>query len=123
MDTEHFVPLARLTAALHDARPGSGFRHVNAALRTEAPRQLHLQQREWAGTLTIHSPGTLCLVVPAARAGFSDGLDVLRQAGEDVPWWFDQGGSLTWTREAAKRYGARAAGCPVGRYHPGACGV
>jgi hypothetical protein len=81
MDTEHFAPLARLTPSLHDARPGSGFREVNAALRAEALRQLHLQQREWAGTLTTHSPGTSGLVGPAARAGLTDGLDVLRQAG------------------------------------------
>ena len=62
---------------------------------------MHLQQREWAGTLTTHSPGTPCLVVPAARAGLTDGLDMRRQAGEDVPSWVDQGGSLVWTRDAA----------------------
>jgi hypothetical protein len=103
MDTNHFEPLARLTPALHDTSCDSGVRARHGALWAEALRQLRWQQRALARTLITHTPGTPRLVVPAARAGLTDGPDLLRQAGEDVPSWFDQGRSLLWTVGAARR--------------------
>jgi hypothetical protein len=103
MDTDHFEPLARLALALRDTDCDSGVRADNGALRAEALRQLRWQQRALARALTIHTPGTPYLVVPAARAGVNDGPDWLWQAGDNVPSWFDQGRSLLWTIGAARR--------------------
>jgi hypothetical protein len=89
MDTEHFESLARLTPALHgtdgDFSAGGGHR----AVRAEAVRQLRWLQRAWARTLATHTRGASGLIGPTARARRTDSPDVLRQAGEDVPSWFD----------------------------------
>src|SRR3954471_18910713 len=102
MDTNHFESLSKLTPALHNTSCDSGVRTGHGALRAEALRQLRWQQRALARTVITHTPGTPRLV-PAARAGLTDGPDLLRQAGEDVPSWFDQGRSLLWTVGAARR--------------------
>jgi hypothetical protein len=73
----------------------------NALLRTEAVRQLRWQQRHWAQTLATHAPGTPCLVPSADQAGLTDGLDLLRAAGEDIPAWLYQRGSLLRTANGA----------------------
>jgi hypothetical protein len=106
MDTDHFQPLARLTPALHETGCDSGVRARDGALRAEARRQLRWQQRALARTRTTPTPGTRYLVVPATRAGLTDGPDVLRPASADVPSWFDQGRSLVWTSDAARGTGS-----------------
>jgi hypothetical protein len=63
------------------APPASRFDRVNTALRAEALRRLHWQQREWQCRLATHPPGAPRLV-PAHRAGLDDCLDLLREAGE-----------------------------------------
>jgi hypothetical protein len=50
---------------------------------------LRWQQREWVRTLATETPGAPGLVVPAGRVGRTDGQELLPQAGEDVPSWFD----------------------------------
>jgi hypothetical protein len=74
-----------------------------AALRTEALRQLRWQQQTWARILTRHEPGTPCLVASAERAG----LDVLREAGEDVPSRFYRRRSLARHCDATRGTAAR----------------
>ena len=106
MDTDHFEPLARLTPALHDTDCDSGVRAGDGALRDEAPRQLRWQQWALVRTRTTPTPGSPYLVVPGARAGLTEGPDVLWQAGEDVPSWVDQGRSLELTIGAARRTGS-----------------
>jgi hypothetical protein len=106
MDTDPLELLARFTPALHDTNCDSGVRAGHGAPRAEALRQLRWQQWALARTLITHTPGTPYLVVPAARAGLIDGTDWLRQAGADIPLWFDQGGSLMWTLDAARGTGA-----------------
>jgi hypothetical protein len=69
-------------------------REVNAAARALALRQLRWQQREWARNLATHAPGTPCLIASADRARITGGLDLLREAGEDIPSWLYQRGSL-----------------------------
>jgi hypothetical protein len=69
-------------------------REVNAAARALALRQLRWQQREWARLLATPAPGTPCRIAPADRARFTDCLDLLRAAGEDVPSWLSQRGAL-----------------------------
>ena len=72
--------------------PGSGT--VNAALRAEALRQLRWQQQAWTRILATDAPD---FIAAAAQAGFTDGLDALREAGEDVPSWLYQRGALVET--------------------------
>jgi len=93
MTTDHFESLARLTPALHDTDCDFSARGGHRAVRAEANRQLRWLQRACARTLSTQTPGAPHLVVPAARAGRPDGADVHRQMGEDVPSWFDEGGS------------------------------
>jgi hypothetical protein len=69
---------------------GPGNATLNTTLRAEALRQLRWLQREWTRILATKDPG---LIAVAARAGFTDGLDVLREAGEDVPSWLYRRGS------------------------------
>ena len=102
MTTDHFESLARLTPALHDTDCDFSARGGHRAVRAEAHRQLRWLQRACARTLSTQTPGTPHLVVPAARAGRPDGADGLRQAGEDVPSWFDEGGSRVRTGEVAR---------------------
>ena len=92
--------LDTLALARSDAPPTSTFHAVNAALRAEALRQLHWQHREWTRCLATHAPGTPPLIASAAPAGFTDGLDLLREAGEDVPSWLYRRGALVETRGA-----------------------
>ena len=92
MTTDHFESLARLTPALHDTDGDFSARGDHRAVRAEALRQVRWLQRACARTLSTQTPGASHLVVPAARAGRPDGADGLRQAGEDVPSWFDEGG-------------------------------
>src|SRR4051794_39010979 len=73
-----------------DPRDGPGPGTLHAALRTEALRQLRWQQREWTRILATKDPG---LIAIAARAGFSESLDLLREAGEEVPSWLYRRGS------------------------------
>ena len=89
MNTEYFEALARLTPALHDTDCDFSARGGHRTLRAEAVRQSRWLQRAWARTLTTHTRGASRLIVPTARAGRTDGAEVLRQAGEDVPSWFD----------------------------------
>jgi hypothetical protein len=96
-----------LTSARHDVHPGPNFCAGNALLRTEALRQLHWQQRDWARILATHVTGTPCLVASTDRAGLNDGLDLLRAAGEEVPARLYRRGSLVRTMDAA---GSIAAG-------------
>jgi hypothetical protein len=89
MNTESFESLARLTPALHDTDCDFTARGGHRALRAEAVRQVRWLQRAWARTLTTHTAGAPGLIGPTARAGRTDGTDLLRQMGEDVPSWFD----------------------------------
>src|SRR5688500_4646592 len=102
MDTQPFELLARLTPALHDTGCACGVRASHGALRAEARRQLRWQQRALARTRTTPTLGTPYLVVPAARAGLAEVPDWLRQAGEEVPSWFDHGRSLVWTSDVTR---------------------
>jgi hypothetical protein len=81
---------------------GPGFRKVNAALRVEALRQLRWQQREWAHRVATHAPDTTFLIASADRTGLNNVLDLLREAGEDVPPRFYQRGSLILTTNSAR---------------------
>ncbi len=85
------------TSARPNAFPTPACHDVNAALRAEALRQLHWQRREWERRLTAHPPGPPCLIAPAHRAGLSSSLDLLREAGEDIPPWLYQRGSTVRT--------------------------
>ena len=91
--------VAPLTSARPDPRGGLGVRTTNAALRAEALRQLRSQQREWERLLAQHAPGTLPLADFVAPRGFTDGLDLLREAGEDVPSWLYRRGARERTTE------------------------
>jgi hypothetical protein len=83
-----------LTPFRADAHAGLGFRDGNAMLRAEALRQLHWQQRDWMRILATHAPGTPCLVAATNNVGINDGLDLLREAGEEVPARLYRRGSL-----------------------------
>jgi hypothetical protein len=87
MDADRF---ATRVLSRPDPQGGPGPGTVNATLRAEALRQLRWQQREWTRILATKDPG---LIAVAARAGFTDGLDLLREAGEDVPSWLSRRGS------------------------------
>ena len=89
MNTEYFESLARLTPALHDTDCDFSARDGHRALRAEAVRQSRWVQRAWTRTLTTHMAGASGLIGPTARARRTDDPDGLRQAGEDVPSWFD----------------------------------
>jgi len=93
MTTEHFESLARLTPALHDTDCDFCARGGHRAVRAEALRQVHWLQRAWARTRTTQTPGAPGSIGSTARARRTDGPDVHRQMGEDVPSWFDEGGS------------------------------
>jgi hypothetical protein len=71
--------------AAHHGLTGRICHEDPAMLRAEALRQLRWQQGVWMSVLTAHAPGTPCLVASTDRAGLHNGLDLLRQAGEDVP--------------------------------------
>ena len=101
MDTDHFKPLARLTPAWHNTGCDSGVGVCHGARRSEALRQLRWQQQEWERVLAAHTAGTPCLVAASQWAGLTDGLDLLRQAGEDVPSWLYRRGSLQRITDAA----------------------
>ena len=91
-----------LTPAHDDPLPDPGLRTDAVLLRAEALRQLHWQQRAWARVLAAHLPGTPCLIASTERAGLHDGLDLLREAGEDVPPRLYHRGSLVRTTDAAR---------------------
>ena len=93
MTTEHFESLARLTPAPHDTDGDFCARGGHRAVRAEAVRQLHWLQRACARTLSTQTPGAPGPIGSTVRAGRPDGADVHRQMGEDVPSWFDEGGS------------------------------
>ena len=96
MDADRF---ATRTSARPDPHAAPGPRTVNAALRAEALRQLHWQQRDWARILATRDPD---LIAAAARTGFTDGLDLLREAGADVPsWLYRRGGRERFTAGAS----------------------
>jgi hypothetical protein len=101
MDTDHFKPLARLTPAWHDTGCDSGVGVCHGARRAEALRQLRWQQQEWERVLAAHIPGSPCLVAASQWAGLTDGLDLLRHAGEDVPSRLYRRGSLQRITDAA----------------------
>jgi hypothetical protein len=98
MDADHVAPRTRTRPDLPGS-PGSG--KENTLLRAEALRQLRWHQRKWARILAAHAPGTPVLIASADPAGFTDGLDLLREAGEDVPSWLSHRGSLVRTTEVA----------------------
>jgi hypothetical protein len=89
MTTDHVESLARLTPALHDTDGDFCARGGHRAVRAEAVRQLHWLQRAWARTRTTQTPGAPGSIGSTARARRTDGTDVHRQMGEDVPSWFD----------------------------------
>ena len=83
------------------APPASRFDRVNTALRAEALRRLHWQQREWECRLATHPPGAPCLAPSAHRAELDDCLDLLREAGEYIPPWLHQHESIVRTTKGA----------------------
>src|SRR5215217_462261 len=91
--TEYFESLARLTPALHGTNGDFCARGGHRAVRAEAVRQVHWLQRAWARTRTTQTPGAPGSIGSTVRARRTDGTDVHRQMGEDVPSWFDEGGS------------------------------
>ena len=93
MTTDHVESLARLTPALHDTDGDFCARGGHRAVRAEAVRQVHWLQRAWARTRTTQTPGAPGSIGSTVRARRTDGTDVHRQMGEDVPSWFDEGGS------------------------------
>ncbi len=99
MDAERF---ATRTSARPDSHDDPGPGSVNAALRAEALRQLRWQQRAWGRLLAPHAPGTLPLIAAADPAGFTDSLDLLREAGEDVPSWLYRRGGRERSTEGAR---------------------
>ena len=90
-----------LTLARDDPHESPDVRKTNPALRAEALRQLRWQQRHWVRLLAMHVLGTPCLIDPDQRAALSNGLDLLREAGEDVPPRFYQRGSRARTMNVA----------------------
>jgi hypothetical protein len=74
-----------------------------AALRAEALCQLRWQQAVWERQLAAHHLGTPSLVPRAERAGLNHALELLREAGEEVPSWLYQHGSLVRTTDAMGR--------------------
>ena len=91
MDTDRFAPRPSARPDPHSAPgPGTG----NTALRAEALRQLRGQQRDWTRIRATRDPD---LIAAAARVGFTDELDLLREAGEDIPSWLSRRGSLVET--------------------------
>jgi hypothetical protein len=101
MDTDHFKSLAPRTPARPDTGCDSGVGAGRGALRAEALRQLRWQQREWERVLAAHPTGTPCLVAASQWAGLTDGLELLQQAGEEVPSWLYRRGSLQRITDAA----------------------
>jgi hypothetical protein len=89
MNAESFESLARLTPALPDTDCDFTARGSLRTVCAEAVRQVRWLQRAWSRTLTTHMAGASGLIVPTARARRTDDPDGLRQAGEDVPSWFD----------------------------------
>ena len=89
MNAEHFESLARLTPALRDTDCDFRARGGHGAVRAEAVRQARWLQRALARTLPTHTPGAFGPTVPTAGARRTDDPEVLRQAGEEVPSWFD----------------------------------
>ena len=75
----------------------------SAVLRAEALRQLRWQQAVWKHQLATHHLGTPYLVPRAERTGLTHALDLLREAGEELPVWFYQHGSLVRTTDATGR--------------------
>jgi hypothetical protein len=102
MNTDHFESLARLTPALHDTDCDFCARGGHRAVRAEAGRQLHWLLRAWARTRITQTPGAPGSIGPTVRARRTDGTDVHRQMGEDVPSWFDEGGSRVRIVEVAR---------------------
>jgi hypothetical protein len=101
MDADRFATRVRTPPDPHD---GPGSATVSTALRAEALRQLHWQQGEWTRILATSDPG---LIAVAARAGFTDALDLLREAGEDVPSWLYRRGSSVHTSDLPRSATAR----------------
>jgi hypothetical protein len=79
--------VATLMSDRPDPHGSPALRTTNAALRAKALRQLRGQQREWTRLLATHPPSTPPLITIAAPAGFTTGLDLLREAGDAVPSW------------------------------------
>jgi hypothetical protein len=102
MTTDHFESLARLTPALHDTDCDFCAHGSHRAVRAEAVRQLHWLLRAWARTRSTQTPGAPGSIGPTVRARRTDGTDVHRQMGEDVPSWFDEGGSRVRIVEVAR---------------------
>jgi hypothetical protein len=102
MTTDHFESLARLTPALHDTDGDFCARGGHRALRAEALRQVHWLQRALARTRTTQTPGAPGPIGSTARPRRTHGIDVHGQMGEDVPSWFDEGGSRVRTGEVAR---------------------
>jgi hypothetical protein len=108
-------PLARLTPARHDTGCDAGVGARHGALRAEVRRPLRWQQQAWERLLAAHTAGTPCLVPASQWAGLTDGIDLRRQAGEDVPSWLYRRGSLQHISDAA---GGTTMGVSVARLLP-----
>ena len=65
-----------------------------AQLRTEALRQLRWQQQQWQQIIAQAPPGAPVLASPEARTWFHSCLDMLRDAGEEVPQALYRHGSI-----------------------------
>src|SRR5215210_3340599 len=102
MTTDHFESLARLTPALHDTDCDFSARGGHRAVRAEAVRQLHWMQRALARTRITQTHGAPGSIGSTVRARRTDGAHLYRQMGEDVPSWFDEGGSRVRTGEVAR---------------------
>jgi hypothetical protein len=89
------------TFARHDARPSPGSSTANVLRRAEVLRVLRREQRRWASILATHVPGTPCLASSADRAGFNSALDLLQEAGANVPSGLYQRGLPVRTLDAA----------------------
>ncbi len=88
MNTEYFESLARLTPALHDTIVTSTL--AAASERCEPRRSVRCDGcSALARTGTTHTSGAPGPIGSTARARRSDGTEVLRQMGEDIPSWFD----------------------------------
>src|SRR3954471_5636057 len=71
-----------------------------ALLRAEAFHQLRWQQQAWVRILSAHTRGTSPLVAPRARAEIDASLNLLRDAGEEIPPQLSHRGSFVQHRVA-----------------------
>ena len=93
-------PLSSFVATRPDPHQGPEFNR--ALLRAEALRRARWQTGEWERLLASHLPGTPCLIACNEWAKIVDCLDLLREAGEEIPTHLYPRGSLVRSTDPAR---------------------